>query len=650
MTSPPTRVTEPELSGSLAKWHRILPREPANGFGAAFANSRTIGWLLWRPFVQKCMESIMSKVLMIVVALGLFGEVVLAKDKESKSSSRSGSAPSNAAPRSQPSRSSPVPATTQKSTQVPASAPRGNAKSTPVLKSSPSTPNSPSRSQTFIRTEPTTRRPESRPSTPAPSIRAQNTPIPAAPMPTSKPGVASSVFPFGKIGNGSAQRPAPNNDKPSTSGSRTTDKAKPNQQVVTRNHAEAKPFGSSSNSHGHNPSSPIPAAPKLETKGRIPEFGSPLVGSPNNSTKSITKDHEHKSDSDTRLPRNSIPTAQQTRGGSKDNHDHRDSGDRQHDNHSHNQNQSHHDDHGHNHSHYRGYSSGFRRSNNLSWLIIGNSLFGSRSYGYGYGYGPDYFGPTYVYTAPTQVFVTAPATSSYSAGILAPPQQQQMTPDEFSGLPLGRQRELLLQALNALEEDFARSPNGDDWSRHLQLETIAKLITEGEQAPDATTRARLRSIVQLFDGVAANMDYRAVSELTSFNVLHAGLHEFSAEEIDRSRRQVSITASVLSKSLDAWTSGERWREYLQLSWLIGTDEEMQIDLEARLVRFEKLFDKFNRVQSDDQFQIVTQPGEFGRAHEALRDFVGRLRNLVAEIQQAEQSSPDGELDIPAAPR
>lgn len=225
-----------------------------------------------------------------------------------------------------------------------------------------------------------------------------------------------------------------------------------------------------------------------------------------------------------------------------------------------------------------------------------------------------------------------------------------MTPDEFSGLPLGRQRELLLQALNALEEDFARSPNGDDWSRHLQLETIAKLITEGEQAPDATTRARLRSIVQLFDGVAANMDYRAVSELTSFNVLHAGLHEFSAEEIDRSRRQVSITASVLSKSLDAWTSGERWREYLQLSWLIGTDEEMQIDLEARLVRFEKLFDKFNRVQSDDQFQIVTQPGEFGRAHEALRDFVGRLRNLVAEIQQAEQSSPDGELDIPAAPR
>ena len=217
-------------------------------------------------------------------------------------------------------------------------------------------------------------------------------------------------------------------------------------------------------------------------------------------------------------------------------------------------------------------------------------------------------------------------------------------------MPLERQRDLLLLALNALEEDFARSPNGDDWSRHLQLATVAKLVTQEDQSLDGTTRARLRNIAQLFDEVAANADYKAVSDLMSFRALQAGLHEFAAEEIDRSRRQLSLTAGGFSKTLEAWSSGQRWRDYLQLNWLIGTEEEMQIDLETRLVRFEKLLDKFDRVKSDDQFQVVTQPREFGLTHEALRRFVGHLQQLVAQVRTTEQPQPESELVIPAAPR
>lgn len=289
----------------------------------------------------------------------------------------------------------------------------------------------------------------------------------------------------------------------------------------------------------------------------------------------------------------------------------------------------------------------------MSWLILGGSSFGRNCYGYGYGSG--YVAPTYFYTAPSEVYISSAVVqpevsiNSYSSVGVVPPQQQQLTPDEFAALPLERQRELLLQALNALEEDFARSPNGEDWSRHLQLATIAKLVTDGDDRPDATLRARLRSVVQLFDEVAANADFKAVSDLMSFRVLHMGLHEFAAEEIDRSRRQLSNAASNLSKSLESWSSGQRWRDYLQTEWMIGTDEEMQIDLEARLERFEKLLDKFDRVKSDGQFQIVTQPREFGLAHEALRRFVSHLQQLVVESSKTEQR-PQDELVIPAAPR
>lgn len=290
----------------------------------------------------------------------------------------------------------------------------------------------------------------------------------------------------------------------------------------------------------------------------------------------------------------------------------------------------------------------------MSWLIVGGSSFGRNCYGYGYG--PGYYAPTYFYTAPSEVYVSTtvvqPEASihSYSAASVAPPQQQQLTPDEFAALPLERQRDLLLQALNALEEDFTRSPNGEDWSRHLQLATIAKLVTDGEERPDATLRARLRSIVQLFDEVAGKADYKAVSDLMSFRVLHMGLHEFAAEEIDRSRRQLSNAASNLSKSLEAWSSGQRWRDYLQLEWMIGTDEEMQIDLEARLVRFEKLLEKFDRVKSDGQFEVVTQAQEFQLAHAALRRFIGDLQKLIDDVRKQEPQQPDAELTLPAAPR
>ncbi|TXT26807.1 MAG: hypothetical protein FD138_2815 [Planctomycetota bacterium] len=297
----------------------------------------------------------------------------------------------------------------------------------------------------------------------------------------------------------------------------------------------------------------------------------------------------------------------------------------------------------------------------MMWLSIGNPYFGPRPFGYGYGYGygngfrPGLYGPTYIYTTPATVYVPTPVVNpnvvvnSAAAGV-APPQQQQLTPDDFAAMPIERQRELLLQALNALEEDFARSPNGDDWSRHLELATVAKLITEDEGAPELTTRVRLRAVVQLFDEVAANADFKAVSSLMSFRSLQAGLHEFAAEEIDRSRRQLSLSAATFSKTLEAWSSGERWREYLQLNWLIGTEEEMKIDLDARLERFEKLLNKFDRVKSDDQFQVVTEPREFGMTHEALRGFVGHLQALVIDLRNAEQEAPKPALILPDAPK
>ncbi len=411
------------------------------------------------------------------------------------------------------------------------------------------------------------------------------------------------------------------------------------------------------------PAGPLPTPPKFDSTAKIPPFGSGLDGAKKPIAATPSKKPEHKPDVTPGKPDNvgqgnaalgnlapSKPVTGIQKGGPDHDHHPNDRDRRGANNFSSNYSQQS-ENVPHHHHHF----------GSMMWLSIGNPYVAPRPFGYGYGYGygngfgPGFCGPTYVYTTPATVYVPVPVANpnvsinTVPAGV-APPQQQQLTPDDFAALPLERQRDLLLQALNALEEDLARSPNGDDWSRHLELATIGKLITEDEGAPELTTRVRLRAVVQIFDEVAANADYKAVSNLMSFRSLQGGLHEFAAEDIDRSRRQLSLAAGGFSKTLEAWNSGERWREYLQINWLIGTEEEMKIDLGERLARFEKLLNKFDRVKSDDQFAVVTQPREFEMTHEALRGFVGHLQALVTDIRHAEQEAPKPALELPEAPK
>jgi hypothetical protein len=379
--------------------------------------------------------------------------------------------------------------------------------------------------------------------------------------------------------------------------------------------AEQKHAASKQAPSGKSSAPLFPTAPKFDTKGKIPAFGAPLVGSNEaNHNRDRTK-----ADSDHRTP----PTVK------TDNridlgHD-RDRRDR--------------DEHseqrhvpsvvrGDSHDHHHSSSSGSRRSG-WSWFILGAAAPLGGGW-YGPGYGRTYGGwSNDVYYVPAQTYVpavNATAPVVVDANVLPTPAPN--SNEDFLSLPIARQRELLLQALNALEDDFARSPNGDEWSRQLQLATAAKLIGEGDTPTEPVTRTRLRSIVELFDEVAANPEYRPVSELLSFRSLQAGLREFASEPIGQARNRLSRAADRLSQQLKTWPNGDRWKDYLQLPWLVGSEEEERLEMPERLVRFEKLLAKFDRVKADDQFRVVSQEQTFGATHTALRGFVRELQFVV----------------------
>ena len=302
-----------------------------------------------------------------------------------------------------------------------------------------------------------------------------------------------------------------------------------------------------------------------------------------------------------------------------------------------------HDRDDHNHNHY-----GNSNRTNWSLIILGGAAPVGRGW-YGPGYGRTYGGwNNNTYYVPAQTYgpvINAPAPVNVAPAPL--PQPVRTTNEDFSMLPIARQRELLLQALNALEDDFARSPNGDDWSRQLQLATTAKLIGEGDEPTEQITRARLRSVVELFDEVAENPDYRPVSELLSFRSLQAGLREFASEPIGQARGRLSRSADLLTQQLKTWPTGERWKDYLQVAWLVGTEEEEKLEMPERLVRFEKLLAKFDRVKTDEQFQVVSQEPTFGTTHAALQVFVRELRLVIEANVPAPAPAPDlPELKLP----
>lgn len=564
----------------------------------------------------------MSKVWFTAVVLGLTCAVAVAKDKEkdkgkenpfkngrgAQATPRPAERPQPAKPAPAPKQVAPTPA--PKPAPAPAPAPKPFAGQAPVQKPTPAPAQKPTPAPAPAPVQKTVPAPAQKPAL-APAVNPSprpfdsgRKPADAPKAPTNSGASTNPAVPFGKTGAAFGPVPGPNNPV----------FVAPQRPAVEKS-ADQRPVASK----------PLPVAPKFETNKKIPPFGAFLNGpEPSN--------HNHGDTKTVTERQRPVITTKPVR---------RPDYDRDHDRHDH-------DDH--NHHRY-----GNNNRTNWSLIILGGAAPVGRGW-YGPGYGRTYGGwSNNTYYVPAQSYgpvqnygpvVNAPIRVNVAPATL--PQPAQTPNEDFSTLPIARQRELLLQALNALEDDFARSPNGDEWSRQLQLATTAKLIGEGDDPTEPVTRTRLRSVVELFDEVAANEDYRPVSELLSFRSLQAGLREFASEPIGQARGRLSRAADQLTQQLKTWPTGDRWKDYLQVPWLVGTEEEDQLDMPDRLVRFEKLLAKFDRVKSDDQFQVVSKEPSFGTTHSALQAFVRELR-LVIEASVPEPKLPELNLPEPKLP-
>lgn len=303
-------------------------------------------------------------------------------------------------------------------------------------------------------------------------------------------------------------------------------------------------------------------------------------------------------------------------------------------------NQRHDDDHRHHH--------GKADTNDLIRLFLFSNGGRNRPYGYGgYGYGPRNdpgFGRP-IYVAPQYVIPVTPQ-QQFQPGIDAPPPPRLVVPtsEQFGSLAMPHQRELLLHAINSLDDDLTRIATGSQWKQHLQLAGLSEALTEVDGPLDATGRERFRKHAEVFDSVAQDPAYRSIAGLWGFGTLRVGLREFSEELVIQIRRAVAMNAGWLFKALDEVSTGTQWKTHLRLEMLMARDEPGISAAEA-LDRFDPVLAKFDRVQADPQYESVNELPGFQATHSALSDFVRELRLAIAPPAPA----PDAPVPAPEPP-
>ncbi len=301
-----------------------------------------------------------------------------------------------------------------------------------------------------------------------------------------------------------------------------------------------------------------------------------------------------------------------------------------------------HDDHDHHHH------GGKADTGDLIRLFLFSNSGLNRPYGYGgYGYGPRNdpgFGRP-IYVTPQYVVPVIPQ-QQFQPGVDAPPPPRLVVPtsEQFGSLAMPHQRELLLHAINSLDDDLTRVATGSQWKQHLQLAGLSEALTEVDGPLDATGRERFRKHGEIFEGVAQDPAYRSISGLWGFGTSRVGLREFSEEPIIQIRRAVAMNAGWLSKALDEVSTGTQWKTHLRLETLMARDEQGISAAEA-LDRFDPVLAKFDRVQADPQYESVNELSGFQATHSALSDFVRELRLATAPPAPA----PDAPISAPEPP-
>lgn len=184
-----------------------------------------------------------------------------------------------------------------------------------------------------------------------------------------------------------------------------------------------------------------------------------------------------------------------------------------------------------------------------------------------------------------------------------------------------------------LASSLAEYGNGEQWQKYLKLDEVSEAFSLDSDAKlDEASQQELSEILQRFDTVAGDEPFRPVTRLPGFGGTRSSLQEFLKASAGDERLRFDRSAKALSQALDEFAKGKGWQEYLALPSEAATDD-VNGSAQPDLAIFEQLLARFESIQNDPKYGVITRLPEFRatRANlESLIQSVGEPANSISD--------------------
>ncbi|MBI3840163.1 MAG: hypothetical protein HY288_19750 [Planctomycetia bacterium] len=177
-----------------------------------------------------------------------------------------------------------------------------------------------------------------------------------------------------------------------------------------------------------------------------------------------------------------------------------------------------------------------------------------------------------------------------------------------------------------LDADLDYFPSGKTWRSQLKTAEIAALVPKDRDAPPAAdVRQQLQEILEIHRAASNSPELSRIANLPSFQILQLALAEYVTPSEQRSRRQLFFAAGELNRSLERFTTGGGWQQYLALSpgLVLSDDKALETEPVVSSDEFAQVLARFNSVSQNTDYRVISALPAFEATHERLAAYLGR---------------------------
>ncbi len=269
---------------------------------------------------------------------------------------------------------------------------------------------------------------------------------------------------------------------------------------------------------------------------------------------------------------------------------------------------------------------------------------------YPYAYRAYYYQPySYFYARDYGYVDTTPAAVASNDDEEAEQEPVLPTPGQLARLSDTQLRELIGYAAADYIAELDALSTGDGWKKYFKLADLKAHADSKPTGPiSEETRAMINAVAAKMATAQQKSEYETITNSNPYKVLLMALQEYGQPAVVRTGHHLTAIAKFLGQNLDAVSTGEGWKKYLQLDYLVKVGESGSALDKKSIEKLEKALAAFDTVRTTPDYKVVAEVKGFDAAQAALQRFIGAANGGVKKVVAPPTEAPAAPV-APAVP-